>query len=88
MAPTRRAEAIVPTRDDLSLAASQGSESDIVEIGELVAGTRLGRTSPDQITLYRSVGVAVQDATAATLVLAAARRAGAGRELSLTEVRT
>jgi alanine dehydrogenase len=59
------------------------SERDIVEIGELVAGTRSGRTSTDQLTLYKSVGVAVQDATAATLVLAAARRAGAGRELSL-----
>ncbi|MGZ4648767.1 MAG: ornithine cyclodeaminase family protein [Blastococcus sp.] len=59
------------------------SENDIVEIGELVAGTRSGRTSPDLITLYKSVGVAVQDATAATLVLAAAHRAGVGRELSL-----
>jgi alanine dehydrogenase len=59
------------------------SADDIVEIGELVAGTRSGRTSADQITLYKSVGVAVQDATAATLVLAAARRAGTGRELSL-----
>jgi ornithine cyclodeaminase len=59
------------------------SEDLIVELGELVAGTRPGRTSPDQITLYKSVGVAVQDATAATLVLAAARRAGAGRELVL-----
>ncbi|MGZ4569114.1 MAG: ornithine cyclodeaminase family protein [Blastococcus sp.] len=59
------------------------SENDIVEIGELVAGTRSGRTSPDLITLYKSVGVAVQDATAATLVLAAAHRAGVGRELAL-----
>ena len=59
------------------------SENDIVEIGELVAGTRSGRASPDLITLYKSVGVAVQDATAATLVLAAARRAGVGRDLSL-----
>ncbi|MGZ4541466.1 MAG: ornithine cyclodeaminase family protein [Blastococcus sp.] len=59
------------------------SENDIVELGELVAGTRSGRTSPDLITLYKSVGVAVQDATAATLVLAAAHRAGVGRELSL-----
>ena len=59
------------------------SENDIVEIGELVAGTRSGRASPDLITLYNSVGVAVQDATAATLVLAAARRAGVGRDLSL-----
>jgi alanine dehydrogenase len=59
------------------------AEDHIVELGELVAGTREGRTSPDQITLYKSVGVAVQDATAATLVLAAARRAGAGRDLTV-----
>jgi ornithine cyclodeaminase len=59
------------------------AEEDIVELGELVAGTRPGRVSPDQITLYKSVGVAVQDATAATLVLAAAHRAGVGRELAL-----
>jgi ornithine cyclodeaminase/alanine dehydrogenase-like protein (mu-crystallin family) len=59
------------------------TEDLIVELGELVAGTREGRTSPDQITLYKSVGVAAQDATAATLVLAAARQAGAGRNLAL-----
>jgi ornithine cyclodeaminase/alanine dehydrogenase-like protein (mu-crystallin family) len=57
------------------------TEDRIVELGELVTGARPGRTSADQITLYKSVGVAVQDATAATLVLAAARAAGAGREL-------
>jgi alanine dehydrogenase len=32
------------------------------ELGELIAGTRPGRSSPEQITLYKSVGVAVQDA--------------------------
>jgi ornithine cyclodeaminase len=53
------------------------------ELGELIAGTRAGRTSPDQITVYKSVGVAVQDAAAAALVLAAARRAGVGTQISL-----
>jgi alanine dehydrogenase len=53
------------------------------EIGELVAGTRPGRASPDQITLYKSVGVAVQDAAAAALVLAAARERGIGREIEI-----
>src|SRR5207247_418572 len=52
---------------------------DVVEIGELVAGTAAGRTSPKQLTLYRSAGVAVQDAAAAGLVLAGARAAGRGR---------
>jgi ornithine cyclodeaminase/alanine dehydrogenase-like protein (mu-crystallin family) len=53
------------------------------EVGELVLGTRRGRESPHQITLYKSVGVAVQDAVAAALVLEAARSRGAGREVEL-----
>ena len=55
------------------------------ELGELVSGARPGRTSPDQISLYKSVGVAVQDAAAATLVLAAARERSVGREIELEE---
>jgi alanine dehydrogenase len=53
------------------------------ELGELVAGTRPGRTSRDQITLYKSVGVAVQDAAAAALVIAAARTRGIGAEIGI-----
>jgi alanine dehydrogenase len=53
------------------------------ELGELVSGAKPGRTSPDQVTLYKSVGVAVQDAAAAGLVLAAARERSAGREIEL-----
>ncbi len=53
------------------------------EIGELVTLARPGRTDDDQITLYKSVGVAVQDAAAAALVLSAARERGVGEELEL-----
>ena len=52
------------------------------EIGEIVAGTRPGRSSPEQITLYKSVGVAVQDAVAAQLVYDAALREGIGLEVN------
>jgi ornithine cyclodeaminase/alanine dehydrogenase-like protein (mu-crystallin family) len=55
------------------------------ELGELVAG-RPGRASPEEITLYKSVGVAVQDAAAAALVLAAARERGVGSEIELEEL--
>jgi alanine dehydrogenase len=53
------------------------------ELGELVAGTKPGRRSPEEITLYKSVGVAVQDAAAAALVLAAARERSVGRHIEL-----
>jgi len=63
----------------------EGDHGDVVELGELVSGRRPGRTSPEQITLYKSVGVAVQDAAAAALVLAAARKRSVGREIELGE---
>ncbi|MGW2403790.1 ornithine cyclodeaminase family protein [Streptomyces sp. NPDC001739] len=53
------------------------------ELGELLTGSRPGRTAPDQITLYKSVGVAVQDAAAAALVVEAARERSAGTHLDL-----
>jgi ornithine cyclodeaminase len=53
------------------------------EIGELVAGDGQGRTDGEQLTLYKSVGVAAQDAAAAALVLHHARRSGAGTNVDL-----
>jgi alanine dehydrogenase len=40
-----------------------------VELGELLSGARAGRVSRDQLTLYKSVGIAAEDAAAAVLVL-------------------
>jgi ornithine cyclodeaminase/alanine dehydrogenase-like protein (mu-crystallin family) len=60
----------------------------VVELGEIVSGTADGRSSADQITLYKSVGVAVQDLAAAALVLAAARERGTGQEIELEEIST
>ena len=42
-----------------------------IEIGEVIAGKRSGRRSDDQITLFKSVGVAVEDIAAAELLLKA-----------------
>lgn len=57
--------------------------TDIREVGELVQQRRPGRTDENQITVYRSVGVAAQDAAAAGLVLGAARARGVGIEVGL-----
>ena len=53
------------------------------EIGQVIAGTATGRRNDHEITLYKSVGVAVQDAAAAALVLRIARDRGLGTEVSI-----
>jgi ornithine cyclodeaminase len=60
--------------------------ADVAELGELVSGARRGRTTPVETTLYKSVGVAVQDLAAAALVLTAAQERGAGLEIELEEI--
>jgi alanine dehydrogenase len=54
-----------------------------VELGEVISGSRPGRTSPEQLTVYKSMGHAVEDAVAADLVYSAARAQGAGTEVRL-----
>ena len=51
------------------------------ELGELVLGRRKGRQNAGQITLFKSVGVAVQDAAAARAALARAEKMGLGQEV-------
>jgi alanine dehydrogenase len=53
------------------------------ELGEIVARRRPGRTGPDQITLYKSIGVAAEDDAAAALALAAAERQRVGAVVEL-----
>ncbi len=70
---------------DISAAIDQKllRADDVCEVGELVQGLRPGRTGDEQITIYRSVGVAAQDAAAAGLVLEAARARGVGTEVGV-----
>jgi alanine dehydrogenase len=67
-----------PIRDGLIDAAHIHAE-----LGELVTGARPGRADARQITLYKSVGVAVEDAAAAGLVLRLARERGIGRTIEI-----
>ena len=53
------------------------------ELGEIVNGTRPGRANDREVTLYKSVGVAVEDAAAAALVLRLARERGVGKQIEI-----
>jgi ornithine cyclodeaminase/alanine dehydrogenase-like protein (mu-crystallin family) len=53
------------------------------ELGQLVAGEAPGRSSDDEITLFKSVGNAVQDVTVARRAVTRARETGAGQEVSI-----
>jgi ornithine cyclodeaminase/alanine dehydrogenase-like protein (mu-crystallin family) len=58
-----------------------GKEHIYAELGEIVLGRKEGRQSPEQITYYKSVGVAVQDAMAAQLALQNARQQRLGTDV-------
>lgn len=71
---------------DLMLAVAEGALSldDVVgTLGEVLAGVRPGRTSPQQITLFDSVGIGAQDLAIADLLVREARSRGVGIELDL-----
>jgi len=58
-----------------------GADHIQAELGEVVLGRHPGRTNPDQITFFKSVGVAVQDAAAARLALRNAEKHGLGQTI-------
>ena len=55
------------------------------ELGEVVAGTKPGRTSPDEIIIFDSTGMALQDVIAAATVFEKAVDKGVGRILNLAQ---
>jgi len=58
-----------------------GEEHVSTELGEIVLGRKTGRNSSEQITFFKSVGIAVQDAMAAQLALKNAREQKIGKEI-------
>ncbi len=55
----------------------------LAELGEILAGRSPGRTSCDEITVFKSVGHAAEDVAAASVVLRRATRLGAGITVEL-----
>jgi ornithine cyclodeaminase/alanine dehydrogenase-like protein (mu-crystallin family) len=51
----------------------RAAETIVAEIGEVAAGTQPGRGAPEEITLFKSLGLAVEDVATAALVYGKAR---------------
>lgn len=79
-------EAIMAECGDILLALKEKSitpDAIHAEIGELLAGSKAGRISDDEITLYKSVGIAIQDVAAAHLVYRKALVRGMGTHVEI-----
>jgi alanine dehydrogenase len=69
----------------LAIAEREITEDDVrTELGEVIVGAQVGRSSADDITLFESVGVGLQDLATAELVIARAGETGTGTNIDLT----
>ena len=76
-------EAALEEAGDLLQAIDEGAitADDLgCELGDVLLGRKPGRKSPEEVTLFKSVGLSVQDVAAASTALRRAREQGLGRE--------
>jgi ornithine cyclodeaminase len=68
-------------RAALSEGLITGEEHLRAELGEVLAGVEPGRRNPEELTLFRSLGLAIEDLAAARCAVREARRLGIGQEV-------
>ena len=59
-----------------------GPEQIRAELGEVLAGLAPGRADEEEFTIFKSLGIAVEDLAAAELVVRRARERGVGTEVA------
>jgi ornithine cyclodeaminase len=80
-----RRESTVNESGDFLAAVEQagiGPDHILAELGELLTGGHPGRTHHDELTLFKSLGLAVEDLAAAELAVRRARELGIGTEVA------
>ena len=73
---------------EINVALSSGRlqvEDLYANLGEIVAGMKPGRQSDDEITVFDSTGLAIQDVAVARIVYEEAKRRGLGRSVDFLE---
>jgi len=68
---------------DLAAAVDAGAIhwSDVVELGAVLIGKAPGRNNTDEVTVFKSVGIAIEDVVVAARVYEAAKERGVGQEV-------
>jgi ornithine cyclodeaminase len=82
---TDRRESCLNEAGDYLLAAAEGAigpDHIQAELGEVLAGMHPGRRHEDELTVFESLGIAVEDLASAELVLRRARQRGVGAEVA------
>ncbi|MHA1918436.1 MAG: ornithine cyclodeaminase family protein [Promethearchaeota archaeon] len=76
-------EACVAEAGDYIIPINEGiiSSDDIVSIGDIITGKTAGRQSANEITIFKSVGIAAQDVAVAKLVYDRAMKNGIGQDI-------
>jgi ornithine cyclodeaminase/alanine dehydrogenase-like protein (mu-crystallin family) len=85
-----RRESTVNEAGDFLIPKNEGALGDDHirgELGELLLGTAPGRTTADEVTLFKSLGLAIEDVAAARHIYAKAQQEGAGTWVELGGVR-
>ena len=79
----RRESTVNESGDYLAAVAERGIGPEHIraELGELLVGAHPGRSSDGELTLFKSLGLAVEDLAAASLCLELARERGIGAEV-------
>ena len=81
-----RRESTVNEAGDFLIPKKEGALDDdhiVGEIGEVLIGRLVGRRSSEEITLFKSLGLAIEDLAAAAHVYELAERTGAGVSVEL-----
>ena len=75
---TESADYLIPLRE-----GRLRSDEVVAELGEVVLGTAPGRRHADEVTLFKSLGLAIEDLVAARFILERAERENVGTEVAM-----
>jgi len=81
-----RRESALNEAGDVLIPMSEGAfKADHIraELGEVIIGKHPGRRTPDELTLFKSLGIAVEDVAAAAYVVRRARETGVGQTVTM-----